>query len=174
MNKYVKYKANGVCCQMISYDIEGDVVRNIIFHGGCPGGLNALAKSLNGRKIQEVIDLMKNIKCGNRDSSCPSELAISLENEINAINSLPKEDEVPFREKLLNLLCDFLNRTNLDLTKYKLIIKVRSDIYEEWQEDVLNLIESERDIYWYRLKDYEIEASDEIKDEVIFVTEKII
>lgn len=174
MNKYVKYRTNGICCQMISYDIEGDIVRNIIFHGGCPGGLNALAKSLNGRKIQEVIDLMKNIKCGNRDSSCPNELAKSLQDELNAINSSPEEEQVPFREELLNLLYDFLNRTNLDLSKYKLIIKVRSDVYEEWQEDISNLIESERDIYWYRLKDYTIEASDDIKDKVIFVTEKII
>lgn len=166
MEKYVKYKTSDVCCSMISYDIEDDIVNNIIFYGGCPGGLSALAKSLNGRKIEEVIDLMKNVKCGNRDSSCPMELAKSLSKELEIIKMLPKELEIPYNEKVLDSCKQFIEKTGIDLNKYKLILQLRSDIYTEYNKEISELIIE-------YLNNIEIIENKDIQDEFIFTSEKL-
>lgn len=173
MEKYVKYKTSDVCCSMISYDIEGDTVNNIIFYGGCPGGLSALAKSLNGRKIEEVIDLMKNVKCGNRDSSCPVELAKSLKLELKLMEELPKEEEIPYKDKMIDAYETFINKSGIDLLKYNLILRVRPDIFAKWISEVKQLDKQEMEIYWGRFCESKIIEDPNIQDEFIFTTEKI-
>lgn len=42
------YKTENTCAQMISFDLEGDVVTNISFLGGCNGNLKAIAKLVDG------------------------------------------------------------------------------------------------------------------------------
>ena len=39
-------------------------------------GIGSLVK---GMKVQDVIDRCKNIKCGNKDTSCPDQLSLALE-----------------------------------------------------------------------------------------------
>ena len=38
------YKTRGVCAVKIEFDLDGDVVRNIRFLGGCDGNLKAISK----------------------------------------------------------------------------------------------------------------------------------
>ena len=69
------YNPHGTCSSQIDFDIEGNVVTNVKFHGGCPGNLAALSKVIDGKTVDEIYNLFKDIRCGNKPTSCSSELA---------------------------------------------------------------------------------------------------
>ncbi len=73
-----EYKTQGVCASKIEFDIEGDVVKNIRFIGGCNGNTQGVAQLANGRKVDEVISLLSGIRCGFKATSCPDQLARAL------------------------------------------------------------------------------------------------
>lgn len=74
-----KYKTKGVCSHEILFDIKDDIITDLQIIGGCRGNTQGVAKLAIGRNINEVIPLLKGIKCrGN--TSCPDQLAIALEN----------------------------------------------------------------------------------------------
>ena len=39
-----EYRTENTCSQLISFDIEGNVITNIEFYGGCNGNLKAVSK----------------------------------------------------------------------------------------------------------------------------------
>jgi len=46
------YKTENTCAQMITFDIDGDVVTNIEFHGGCNGNLKAISKLVDSHNYE--------------------------------------------------------------------------------------------------------------------------
>ena len=76
------YKTHGTCSRAIEIEMDGDVVRKVQFIGGCAGNTQGVARLAQGRKIDEVIGLLKGIQCRN-GTSCPDQLATALE-EIRA------------------------------------------------------------------------------------------
>ena len=76
------YKTNGTCSRAIEIETENDIVKNVRFIGGCTGNTQGVAKLAVGRKVDDVIDLLKGIQCRN-GTSCPDQLARALE-EIKA------------------------------------------------------------------------------------------
>jgi uncharacterized protein (TIGR03905 family) len=72
------YKTTGTCSRAINYEIENGVVTKCEFEGGCPGNTKGVAKLVIGRKVEEVIALLKGIPCRN-GTSCPDQLARALE-----------------------------------------------------------------------------------------------
>lgn len=74
-----RYKPKGVCSQEMIIDIEDDIVKKVQIIKGCPGNTVGVSKLVEGRKIDEVINLLKGIPCGARGTSCPDQLAIALE-----------------------------------------------------------------------------------------------
>lgn len=72
------YRTQGTCSQMIEFDIDGDVVRNVQFIGGCNGNLKGIASLVEGMKVDDVIAKVKGIKCGIKNTSCPDQLATAL------------------------------------------------------------------------------------------------
>ena len=70
-----EYKTENTCAQIISFDIEGDVVRNIEFYGGCNGNLKAISKMLEGSTVQEIEEKLLGNTCGRRPTSCTDQLA---------------------------------------------------------------------------------------------------
>ena len=74
------YKTKGTCSQAIEIEMDGDVVRTVHFIGGCAGNTQGVARLAQGRKIDEVIGLLKGIQCRN-GTSCPDQLARALEAE---------------------------------------------------------------------------------------------
>lgn len=42
------YKPSGVCAMQINFDIDGDVISNVEFIGGCNGNLKAVSKLVDG------------------------------------------------------------------------------------------------------------------------------
>ena len=54
------------------------VVTACEFVGGCPGNTQGVAKLVVGRKVEEVIALLKGIQC-RAGTSCPDQLSRALE-----------------------------------------------------------------------------------------------
>ena len=74
----VTYKTTGTCSRAINYEVENGVVTKCEFVGGCPGNTKGVARLVVGRKVEEVISLLKGIPCRN-GTSCPDQLAKALE-----------------------------------------------------------------------------------------------
>ena len=76
----MQYKTQGVCSQVINYDIDDNgKVRNVSFVGGCNGNLQGIGKLVEGMSADEVIERLKGIKCGFKNTSCPDQLAKALQ-----------------------------------------------------------------------------------------------
>ena len=72
--RYV-YKTSGTCSRTINFDINGDVITNISFEGGCTGNLKAISKLVDGMTVTEIESKLKGNICGFRDTSCADQLA---------------------------------------------------------------------------------------------------
>ena len=69
------YKTKGTCSQLISMDIEGNVVKNVSFVGGCNGNLKAIPILVDGLTVEEIEGKLSGVHCGNRQTSCADQLA---------------------------------------------------------------------------------------------------
>ena len=72
------YKPRGVCSSKVEFELEGNVVRNIKFHGGCNGNLKAIAALAEGLTVEEIKDRVLGITCGFKKTSCSDQLAHAL------------------------------------------------------------------------------------------------
>jgi uncharacterized protein (TIGR03905 family) len=76
------YYTKGVCSKKITFDIEGNVIRNVKFYAGCDGNLKGISKLIEGMTVNDVINKLKGIKCKDKNTSCPDQLACALEEAI--------------------------------------------------------------------------------------------
>lgn len=72
------YRPQGVCSQLIQFELDGDVVKNVQFLGGCSGNLQGISSLVNGMKVDDVIARLEGIKCGFKNTSCPDQFAKAL------------------------------------------------------------------------------------------------
>lgn len=72
---HFEYKTKDTCSHLISFDIEGNVIRNIEFYGGCNGNLKAISKLLEGATVEEIEEKLLGNTCGRRPTSCADQLA---------------------------------------------------------------------------------------------------
>ena len=79
MKKHIEYKTSGTCSRMVIVDVEDGVVTDCSFVGGCAGNTVGVASLVKGMKIEDAISKMKGIKCGFKNTSCPDQLAVALE-----------------------------------------------------------------------------------------------
>ena len=75
---HYNYNTEMVCAQIISFDINDDVVTNISFMGGCNGNLKAIAKLVDGWTVDKIEEYLKGNLCGRRPTSCADQLAIAV------------------------------------------------------------------------------------------------
>lgn len=69
------YKTHGTCSTMIEVELDGNVVKNVVFTGGCNGNLQAIPKLVQGMTIEQVEEKIGGISCGGRPTSCGDQLA---------------------------------------------------------------------------------------------------
>ena len=55
------YKTQGTCSKLITLELEGNVVHNVVFTGGCHGNLQAIPKLVEGLTVEEVEARIKGI-----------------------------------------------------------------------------------------------------------------
>ena len=72
------YQTQGTCSREITFDVEGNKLKNVSFKGGCNGNLKGIGKLVEGMDIDEVIARTEGINCGFRPTSCPDQLARAL------------------------------------------------------------------------------------------------
>lgn len=73
-----QYTPQGTCSRLIDIEMDGDRIADIRFTGGCNGNLQGIAAMARGLKVAEVIERLEGIKCGNKPTSCPDQLAKAL------------------------------------------------------------------------------------------------
>ena len=71
------YATEMVCAQVISFDINDDVITNISFMGGCNGNLKAISKLVDGWTVDKIEQYLRGNICGRRPTSCADQLAIA-------------------------------------------------------------------------------------------------
>ena len=72
------YRTEGVCSMEISFHLEGDVVSDIRFTGGCNGNLKAISKLCDGMTVSEIERKLAGNTCGYKETSCADQLAIAV------------------------------------------------------------------------------------------------
>ena len=80
MSKSFTYFPVGVCSRQIDLTVSDEgVIENVLFTGGCHGNTQGVAALAKGRKVEEVISLLRGIDCRGKGTSCPDQLARALE-----------------------------------------------------------------------------------------------
>ena len=72
---FIDYLTENTCSKVISMDIDGDVVKNIEFMGGCNGNLKTIPLLLDGWTVDQIESKLSGIICGRRPTSCSDQLA---------------------------------------------------------------------------------------------------
>lgn len=71
-------KPHMICASAISFDLDGSIVRNVSFTGGCDGNLKAISKLVDGMTVEQIETVLKGNTCGRKSTSCADQLAIAL------------------------------------------------------------------------------------------------
>ena len=77
-SEVIQYNAVGVCAQGIAIQIFDGIVQDVQFYGGCNGNQKGITALVKGLSIDDVISKLSGIRCGNKDTSCPDQLAKAL------------------------------------------------------------------------------------------------
>ena len=79
------YKTKGTCSSQIEVTLDGDIVKDVKFTGGCNGNTKGLSAMVVGQPAEEVIRRLQGIRCGTRPTSCPDQLAEALTEALEQI-----------------------------------------------------------------------------------------
>ncbi len=81
---HYSYKTSMVCSQQIDFDLNGNVVTNVVFYGGCPGNLKAIPKLIDGWTVEQIEEKLRGNTCGRKPTSCADQLAVAVRAAKNA------------------------------------------------------------------------------------------
>lgn len=68
----------GVCPMKVEFDLDGKVVTNVKFTGGCNGNLKAIAALVDGMTVEQINQKLAGNTCGGKSSSCTDQLALAV------------------------------------------------------------------------------------------------
>lgn len=77
------YRTRGVCSMQIDFHLDGDVVHDVRFTGGCNGNLKAISKLVEGMTVDQIEGYLKGNTCGYKPTSCADQLAIAVRKAYN-------------------------------------------------------------------------------------------
>ena len=80
----MKFIPKGVCSREMHLDVQDGVINEVRFLGGCDGNLKAMAILIKGKKAEDVIELLGDVGCGRRGTSCAHQLTIALKKATGA------------------------------------------------------------------------------------------
>lgn len=69
------YPTEICCAKQIEFDLNGNVVSNIVFRGGCDGNLKMISKLLDGWTLDQIIEKCSGNLCRNKGTSCADQFA---------------------------------------------------------------------------------------------------
>lgn len=79
------YKTHGTCSREILFDMDGDIIKEVHFVGGCMGNTTGVSRLVVGMTAQDAIAKLKGIDCGGKGTSCPDQLAIALTKYLESV-----------------------------------------------------------------------------------------
>ena len=72
------YRTQSVCASQIDFHLEGNIVTNVRFSGGCNGNLKAVSKLVDGMTVEKIEAILRGNTCGYKTTSCADQLAIAV------------------------------------------------------------------------------------------------
>jgi uncharacterized protein (TIGR03905 family) len=72
------YQTKGVCSRSIDIEIEGDIIKEVKYTGGCSGNTQGVAALVQGMTVEEAVKRLSGIRCGFKSTSCPDQLSVAL------------------------------------------------------------------------------------------------
>ena len=69
-----------------SLELEDGVITHLKFHGGCNGNLKAISKLVEGKKAEEISELLAGNTCGMKGTSCADQLSKALKAALDEEN----------------------------------------------------------------------------------------
>ncbi|MBE5906218.1 MAG: TIGR03905 family TSCPD domain-containing protein [Lachnospiraceae bacterium] len=82
--EHFTYTTSGTCSRQIDFDMEDGVLHNVVFTGGCDGNLKAIGKLVEGKKAEEVMELLSGNTCGGKATSCGDQLSRACKQALGA------------------------------------------------------------------------------------------
>ena len=73
-----RYATKGVFSSDMVFQIEENIIKSLEIVGGCPGNTVGISKLVENRDIDEIINLLNDIQCGDKGTSCPDQVAKAL------------------------------------------------------------------------------------------------
>ncbi len=73
-----EYRTQGTCSQLIILDMDGDVLNDVQFIGGCNGNLQGISRLVKGMKYEDIKNTLGGIRCGFKSTSCPDQLVKAM------------------------------------------------------------------------------------------------
>ena len=67
-----------VCSTQIDIELDGDIVKNVRYTGGCHGNTQGIGALVVGMSKDDVISRLSGIDCKGRGTSCPDQLSRAL------------------------------------------------------------------------------------------------
>ena len=74
----IQYTPRGVCSRAFTIQVEDGVIQSVQVVGGCHGNLQGISSLLRGMPVDEAVRRMEGIRCGNKPTSCPDQIAQAL------------------------------------------------------------------------------------------------
>ena len=85
------YKTENTCSTQIKLNIEGNIITDIEFTGGCNGNLKTIPMLIDGWTVDKIEEKCSGITCGRRPTSCSDQLAKAVREAYNVNIALKKE-----------------------------------------------------------------------------------
>ena len=77
------YIPRGVCSRRFLIELDWDIIENVSIEAGCSGNLQGIAQLVKGQRVRDVIERLRGIRCGSKQTSCPDQLALALEEALS-------------------------------------------------------------------------------------------
>ena len=86
MSKSFSFPNVGTCSKQTNIVLNDDhTIASIEVIGGCNGNLKGICQLLKGMKAEDAIERMKGTLCGSKPTSCPDQIAITLEEALQKL-----------------------------------------------------------------------------------------
>lgn len=72
------FTPSGVCSTKISFSIKDGILSNVDVSSGCDGNKKGIASLVEGMEAEKVVSCLSGIKCRDKATSCPDQLARSI------------------------------------------------------------------------------------------------
>jgi uncharacterized protein (TIGR03905 family) len=74
-----EFTTQGTCSSKIRFELCEGRVHSLSFEDGCDGNLKALSVLAENMSAEELVQKLKGLRCGDKETSCADQLALALE-----------------------------------------------------------------------------------------------